>query len=84
MIYQMDMVDTDGHVKVFNARAAPVDALWLGRDAAGAQMSRLRVVYLAALTSEGWGGRLRGRHVEVMSPFITGIIQPEATSGKRT
>jgi hypothetical protein len=41
-------------VKVLNDRAALVDAVWLRRDSAGALMARFGVIYLVALTAEGW------------------------------
>ena len=40
-------------IKMLNPRAALVDALWLRRDAAGA-LVRFAVIYLLALTAEGW------------------------------
>jgi hypothetical protein len=41
-------------VKVLNAQAALVDALWVRRDTAGAVMTRFGVIYLMALTPQGW------------------------------
>jgi hypothetical protein len=41
-------------VKVLKCRAALVDAVWLRRDSAGALMARFGVIYLVALTAEGW------------------------------
>ena len=41
-------------VNVLNARAALVDSVWLRRDTRGALMSRFAVLYLVALTAEGW------------------------------
>jgi hypothetical protein len=41
-------------VSVVNAQAALVDAVWLRRDGAGALMSRFTVLYLVALTPDGW------------------------------
>ena len=41
-------------VKVLNAQAALVDAFWVRRDTAGAVMSRFGVIYLMALTPQGW------------------------------
>ncbi len=41
-------------VKVLNAQAALVDALWLRRNSSGALMSRFGVVYLVVLTPAGW------------------------------
>ena len=41
-------------INVLNDRAALVDALWLRRDAKGALMERFAVIYLVALTAEGW------------------------------
>ena len=41
-------------VTVLNARAALVDSVWLRRDTQGALMSRFAVLYLVALTAEGW------------------------------
>ena len=42
------------NINVLNERAAIVDALWLRRDAKGALMARFAVIYLVALTAEGW------------------------------
>src|SRR5258708_17179489 len=42
------------NVSLLNAQAALVDALWLRRDAKGALMERFAVIYLVALTAEGW------------------------------
>jgi hypothetical protein len=42
------------NVSLLNAQAAMVDALWLRRDAKGALMARFAVIYLVALTAEGW------------------------------
>jgi hypothetical protein len=42
------------NVKVLNSRAALVDALWLRRDAAGELIARFSVIYLVALTPDGW------------------------------
>ncbi len=42
------------NVNLLNAQAALVDALWLRRDAKGALMERFAVIYLVALTAEGW------------------------------
>src|SRR6202162_5511187 len=41
-------------IKVLNAQAALVDALWVRRDTAGTVMSRFGVIYLMALTPHGW------------------------------
>src|SRR5713101_1190187 len=41
-------------VRVLNDRAALVDALWLRRDTKGALLARFAVIYLVALTAEGW------------------------------
>jgi hypothetical protein len=41
-------------IRVLNAQAALVDALWLRRDEAGNLMERFGVIYLVALTSAGW------------------------------
>jgi hypothetical protein len=41
-------------IKVLNARAALVDAVWVRRDDAGAVMARFAVIYLVALTARGW------------------------------
>jgi hypothetical protein len=41
-------------IKVLNAQAALIDALWVRRDSTGAVMSRFGVIYLMALTSQGW------------------------------
>jgi hypothetical protein len=41
-------------IKVLNAQAALVDALWVRRDTAGTVMSRFGVIYLMALTQQGW------------------------------
>lgn len=41
-------------IKVLNAQAALVNALWLRRDDAGKLMARFGVIYLVALTTEGW------------------------------
>ncbi len=41
-------------VNLLNAQAALVDALWLRRDAEGMLMERFAVIYLVALTDEGW------------------------------
>src|ERR1700693_3535552 len=41
-------------VKVLNAQAALVDALWVRRDTAGTVMARVGVIYLMALTPHGW------------------------------
>lgn len=40
-------------IKMLNPRAALVDALWLRRDGAGA-LVRFAVIYLVALTTDGW------------------------------
>jgi hypothetical protein len=40
-------------IKVLNPQAALVDAVWVRRDSAGAAM-RFAVIYLMALTAEGW------------------------------
>lgn len=40
-------------VKVFNARAALVEAIWLRRDSSGA-LSRSGEIYLVTLATEGW------------------------------
>ena len=40
-------------IKVLNAQAALVDAVWLRLDAAGA-VARFSVMYLVAQTTEGW------------------------------
>src|SRR6267143_5963609 len=42
------------NINVLNERAAIVNALWLRRDAKGALMARFAVIYLVALTAEGW------------------------------
>jgi len=41
-------------IKVLNAQAALVDALWVRRDTAGTVMSRFGVIYLMTLTPHGW------------------------------
>src|ERR1700675_4843234 len=41
-------------IKVLNAQAALVDAVWVRRDTAGTVMSRFGVIYLMALTAHGW------------------------------
>src|SRR5262245_36102589 len=41
-------------IKVLNAQAALVNALWLRRDDDGKLMSRFGVIYLVALTTKGW------------------------------
>ena len=41
-------------IKVLNARAALVDALWVRRDDSGAVMARFAVIYLVTLTAQGW------------------------------
>jgi hypothetical protein len=41
-------------INVLNDRAALVDALWLRRDNKGKLMARFAVIYLMALTEEGW------------------------------
>jgi hypothetical protein len=41
-------------ITVLNPRAAIVDALWVRRDASGRLMARCAVVYLIALTTDGW------------------------------
>jgi hypothetical protein len=40
-------------IKVLNAQAALVDAVWLRQDSAGA-VARFSVVYLVAQTADGW------------------------------
>jgi hypothetical protein len=40
-------------IKVLNAQAALVDAVWLRQDSGG-DVARFSVVYLVALTAEGW------------------------------
>jgi hypothetical protein len=40
-------------IKVLNAQAALVDAVWLRQDSAGA-VARFSVMYLVARTAEGW------------------------------
>jgi uncharacterized NTF2-like protein DUF6841 len=40
-------------IKVLNARAALVDAVWLRQDSAGA-VARFSVLYLVAQTADGW------------------------------
>jgi hypothetical protein len=40
-------------IKVLNAQAALVDAVWLRQDSAGA-VARFNVMYLVALTAKGW------------------------------
>ena len=40
-------------IKVLNAQAALVDAVWLRKDFAGAVV-RFSVMYIVALTTEGW------------------------------
>jgi len=40
-------------IKVLNAQAALVDAVWLREDAAGV-VARFSVVYLVARTAKGW------------------------------
>jgi hypothetical protein len=42
------------NINVLNDRAALVDALWLRRDSTGAIMARFKVIYLIALTKDGW------------------------------
>lgn len=41
-------------IKVLNARAALVDALWVRRDDSGVVMARFAVIYLVTLTAQGW------------------------------
>ena len=41
-------------IKVLNAQASLIDALWLRRDTTGAVMARFGVMYLMALTERGW------------------------------
>ena len=41
-------------IKVLNKQAALIDALWVRRDTAGAVMARFGVIYLMALTPQGW------------------------------
>ena len=41
-------------IRVLNSRAALVDASWLRRDTSGEIMARFAVLYLMALTTEGW------------------------------
>src|ERR1700723_3931912 len=41
-------------IKVLNAQAALVDALWVRRDTAGTVMSRFGVIYLMGLAPHGW------------------------------
>jgi hypothetical protein len=41
-------------IKVLNAQAALIDALWVRRDTTGAVMARFGVIYLMALTERGW------------------------------
>jgi hypothetical protein len=41
-------------IKVLNAQAALIDALWVRRDITGAVMERFGVIYLMALTERGW------------------------------
>ena len=41
-------------IKVLNAQAALIDALWVRRDTTGAVMERFGVIYLMALTERGW------------------------------
>ena len=41
-------------IKILNAQAALIDALWVRRNTAGAVMARFGVIYLMALTARGW------------------------------
>jgi hypothetical protein len=41
-------------IKVLNAQAALIDALWVRRDTTGTVMARFGVIYLMALTEQGW------------------------------
>src|SRR6202158_738395 len=41
-------------IKILNAQAVLIDALWVRRDTAGAVMARFGVIYLMALTARGW------------------------------
>src|ERR1700732_2689210 len=41
-------------IKVLNAQAALIDALWVRRDTTGAVMARFGVIYLMALSERGW------------------------------
>ena len=41
-------------IKLLNTQAALIDALWVRRDITGAVMSRFAVIYLMALTNQGW------------------------------
>jgi hypothetical protein len=41
-------------IKVLNAQAALIDALWVRRDTSGAVMARFSVIYLMALSERGW------------------------------
>jgi hypothetical protein len=41
-------------IKVLNTQAALIDALWVRRDITGSVMARFGVIYLMALTPQGW------------------------------
>src|ERR1700675_4619476 len=41
-------------IKVLNAQAALIDALWVRRNTTGTVMARFGVIYLMALTPQGW------------------------------
>jgi hypothetical protein len=61
----LDRCDID----VLNDRAALVDAQWLRRDNKGALMARLAVIYLVALTTEGWR-------------ITSAVVTPETANGE--
>jgi hypothetical protein len=41
-------------IKVLNKQAALIDALWVRRNTTGTVMARFGVIYLMALTPQGW------------------------------
>ena len=41
-------------IRVLNPLAALIDALWVRRDSSGEVMARFAVLYLMAMTTEGW------------------------------
>jgi len=41
-------------IKILNTQAALIDALWVRRNTTGTVMARFGVIYLMALTPQGW------------------------------
>ena len=41
-------------IKILNTQAALIDALWVRRNSTGTVMARFGVIYLMALTPQGW------------------------------